>query len=419
MSIYEYEHSVRLLTLVQQLLAIEETRVPEALERAATLLASALSAEKVDVFLYEPESQSLVAQGISQTALGRREHAIGMDRLPLANGGRGVQVFQTGTSYHSGQVERDPQELVGIKEGLSIRSVMAVPLVIGGQRRGVLQADSTQPDFFREQDERLFEAVAHWVGTVAHRAELLQQVAQAAAEQARRGTAEELLVVFAHDVRNYLTPLYAHLGLLQRRASRQQRQNDLADLAAMTSTLNRLERLISDLMDTARLSQGLFTLIWQTFDLVSLVQETATILQTPFVPIEVQAPELLFIRADADRVRQALENLLANALSHAPQGTRVLILVQPQDEGTQVLLSISDQGPGISQDVLSTLFEPFRAGAGSTGLGLGLYLARQIALAHGGEVRVDTTYQQGARFLFSLPTHCPQAELEALPDTDR
>jgi two-component system, OmpR family, sensor kinase len=401
----EHSQPDRLLPLIQQLLAIEETDIPKALNRAATLVVEAFAAEKADIFLYEQESQTLVALGVSQTLLGQHQRSIGMNRLPLANGGRTVEVFQTGTPYRSGHVDQDPKELPGIKEALGIRSVLLVPLMIGDERRGVIQVDMTQPDFFTQHDQDFLEGVAHWVGTVAHRAELFQQVAQAAAEEARRGTAEALVTVLAHDLRNYLTPLQGRVGLLTRRAKKEQRQRDLDDLAGIAATMGRLERLITDLMDTARLSQGLFTLTKQPIDLVALVEETATMLSTPSIPIEVHLPTECIAWVDADRFRQALENVLSNAVKHSPNGTIVLVQAERQEEEAELVLSVSDQGPGIPEELSATLFEPFRAGSGSMGLGLGLYLARQIALAHGGQLSVDRTYHDGARFLLRLPLH--------------
>ena len=269
----------------------------------------------------------------------------------------------------------------------------------------MIQVDKTMPDAFTEQDLHFLEGIAHWIGTLVHRSELLRRVADSATQEARRTTAEELVTVLAHDFRNYLTPIRGRLGLLIRRATREQRQQDLSDLKGIMATVSRLERLITDLMGTARLSQGLFTLTKQPVDLTHLVEETAVALQTPSVSIEVQMPAELIIWVDADRLRQALENLLSNAVKHASKGTNVQVQAEMQEEG--VLLSIRDRGPGIPPEVLLTLFEPFRPGTGSTGLGLGLYLAHQIAQAHGGQLSVDRTYHDGAGFLLFLPAQEP------------
>jgi hypothetical protein len=120
------------LTTLERLLAIQATAVKPALDEATTYIAQALRADKVDAFLYDPAITSLVAVGTSHTPMGAHQHALGLDRLPLANGGRTVEVFQTGVPYHSGQVDTDQGELLGVRDGLGIRSAMAVRLDVNG-----------------------------------------------------------------------------------------------------------------------------------------------------------------------------------------------------------------------------------------------------------------------------------------------
>ena len=88
-----------LLSTLQQLLELPATSVGDTLHQSAQLVAAALHAEKVDTFLYDLTTESLVAYGTSQTPMGAKEQAIGLDRLPLAQGGRAVEVYQTGKPY--------------------------------------------------------------------------------------------------------------------------------------------------------------------------------------------------------------------------------------------------------------------------------------------------------------------------------
>src|SRR5438105_3362464 len=101
----------RLLTILEGLLELPATEVKATLDQATSLIAEVLAADKVDAFFHDPASDTLVALGTSDTPMGRQQRAIGMDRLPLANGGRTVEVFLMGTSYLSGHVDRDPEEL--------------------------------------------------------------------------------------------------------------------------------------------------------------------------------------------------------------------------------------------------------------------------------------------------------------------
>ena len=220
----------RLLATLDQLLAIDESDLHGALDRACHMVAKALRADKVDAALYDPTTETLVAAGTSHTPLGRKQHAIGMNRLPVANGGREVEVFLTGVPYATGQADQDPGQLRGMTEGLGIRSAIMVPLEVAGTRRGVFLASSTQPDFFAEDDIAFLEAVSRWVGMVAQRADLTERIAAEAREQGRRVAADELIATLAHDLGNILVPIKGRIDLLQRRARREDRQRDLRDI---------------------------------------------------------------------------------------------------------------------------------------------------------------------------------------------
>jgi DNA-binding CsgD family transcriptional regulator/putative methionine-R-sulfoxide reductase with GAF domain len=182
----------RLLETLQRVLAIQELELRGALTQACNRIAEALRADNVDIFLYLSEDETLVALGTSDTDVGRRQHRIGMHRQPIANGGVVVRVFQSGEPYRTGQADQDPAQLRGMIEGLGVRSEVTVPLDVHGERRGVLSAVSLQPEFFTEADLPFLQAVASWVGTVAHRAELYELATSEAARRGRRDAAEEL-----------------------------------------------------------------------------------------------------------------------------------------------------------------------------------------------------------------------------------
>src|SRR5581483_4013192 len=116
--------SDRLFYMLQHLLALPGTEVSETVHQMAQLVAQALQAEKVDVFLEDPESQSLIALGTSLTPMGMQEKAVGLDRISLAEGGRAVEVYQSGRPYWTGQAQRDLEELAGMTETLGIKSEM-------------------------------------------------------------------------------------------------------------------------------------------------------------------------------------------------------------------------------------------------------------------------------------------------------
>ncbi len=95
----------RLLTTLEGLLAIQTTEVRSALDQATDLVAKTLGANKVDVFLYDANIDTLVAMGTSNTPMGRQQHALGLDRLPLSNRGKTAAVFETGQPYLTGHLD--------------------------------------------------------------------------------------------------------------------------------------------------------------------------------------------------------------------------------------------------------------------------------------------------------------------------
>jgi two-component system sensor histidine kinase BaeS len=110
----------------------------------------------------------------------------------------------------------------------------------------------------------------------------------------------------------------------------------------------------------------------------------------------------LTVEGDADRLRQALDNLIANAVGHAPAGETVTVTAWR--EGGSVVIAVADTGDGIAADDLIRVFEPgVRLTTDRPGRGLGLAVVRSIALAHGGEVEVQSSPGQGATFRLVLP----------------
>jgi two-component system, OmpR family, sensor kinase len=392
----------RLLTTLERLLEIDPSDLHAALDAATKAVADALGAEKVDAFLYDTATATLVARGTSPTPLGHKQRALGLHLLPVANGGRMVEVYETGIPRRDGRVDKDLQELRGIRVGLGVRSAITVPLVVNGDRRGALSAVSTAPNFFTEHDTEFLATVSRWIAVVAQRAELAEVAVTEASARSRRMAAEQLVTVLAHDFRNLLTPLRARLELLGRRAARDGHDRYVSDAHELMRTVDRLNSLVKDLMDTARLEQGLFALNPEPVDLVALTNQTVTDFATSTTSVKVETDvDELVVCADPIRLRQVLENLLSNAFKVQPPGVPLTISLANDDTSATVV--IADQGPGISAEVRPRLFQLFGAETGSTGLGVGLYLARGIVEAHGGSIEVETGESTGSRFIIRVP----------------
>jgi two-component system, OmpR family, sensor kinase len=407
----------RQLELLEALMRMPGTDLRTTLTHASDLVAAATGADKIDAFLYDAARDSLAAVGTSTQPLSSLQRQLGLDVLPVSNGGRVVYVYQTGKTFVTGRLQEDPEELRGIKEGLKIQSKLGVPLQVGGERRGMMMIASLKPDFFDEADARLAETIGQWLGILVHRAELAEEIARSAAEEARRTAAEELITVLAHDLRNYLQPLHMRLDLLRRRAERDRRQDDAKDADAAGKVLARLGALISDLLDVARIDQGLFDLRLQPFDLGVMVGEAAAALSTPerSVAVTVQEGSPIMVLGDRSRLRQCVDNLVANAVQKSPAQAVVSVFIRLRErrpDGPRAIVEVIDQGPGIPKDLLPRLFDRFvsgnRPGTSGGGLGLGLYLAKRIAEQHGGDLVAESPPGSGARFCLSLPAQMKQ-----------
>ncbi|HVJ12370.1 MAG TPA: GAF domain-containing sensor histidine kinase, partial [Burkholderiales bacterium] len=400
----------RLLELLEALLRLPAGDLKATLDHVGNLVAEATGADKIDAFLYEAARDSLVAVGSSNQPLSALQRQLGLDVLQISNGGRVVHVYQTGETFMTGRLDQDEAELPGIKQALKIKSKLGVPLDIGGKRRGMMMIASLKPDFFTAEDARFAQSVAHWAGIVAHRAELAEQIGRNAVAQARREAAEELVTVVAHDLRNFLSPLSLRLEVLRLRAEKEQRAEDVRDAQGAARTISRLGQLVNDLLDVTRLDRGVFHLQPQLIDLGALTTEIAATLESPQHPILVRVQEAsrISVAADPARLRQCVENLVANAVQQSPDDAAVSIFVKlrkTQRENDTALVEIIDEGPGIPQEMLPRLFDRYVTGEGrSGGLGLGLYLAKRVAAVHGGDLSVESPPGKGARFMLTLPT---------------
>lgn len=391
-----------LLPLLQELLDLPAVDLDEALSSAANIIARWLECDKVDVFVLDESRASLVAIGASETAMGRLQRSLGLDVLPLANGGRIVEVFNSGRTYWTGNAEQDPEELPGIVRDLCARSAITVPLAIAGARRGVLSVVSAEIDRFSDTDRSLVEVIARWVGALAQRAELVEKLRDEEAKRSRRAAAEEIVSVLSHDVRNHLAPLSSRLQVLKMRLSAG-KPVTAADLDVALAAVARLARLTNELLDLSRLDQGLFHLELTPVDLVPLLKDVARALSTPDIEVKVAAPSSLVMLGDGPRLRQAFENVIANGVRHSPAGQPLEVTVMEMSDPPQAQIHVVDHGPGIAPELLPHLFERFVARPGSKGIGLGLYLAERISAAHGGSLTVSSTLGAGAHFSFVLP----------------
>jgi signal transduction histidine kinase len=179
-------------------------------------------------------------------------------------------------------------------------------------------------------------------------------------------------------------------------------------LALISGETSRLADLIADVLDTSRIEAGTFTYKFDDLDLGELTEEAvaSASLGQDEVPIrsKVHGP-LPVMRGDRTRLRQVLANLIENAVKWSDAGEPVD--VEAYALNGRVVVAVRDKGPGIARDEQTVIFEKFgraTGGTGRAGTGLGLFIARSIAEAHGGTVDVRSVPGEGATFTLALPT---------------
>jgi len=290
---------------------------------------------------------------------------------------------------------------------LKIRSFLIVPLSSNGRSFGTLT-------FVLSHAGRRYgpEDVA-MAGELARRAALAIENTRILSElQEAVRARDEFLSIASHELRTPLTPIKLNLqrlGLMIRNGKAEALPTDTIKKLVETSDrqLTRLTVLIDDLLDVARISAGRLTLNPEKQDLVAVITEACERYSAQAAGIgttfELRAGGSVSLQFDRLRIEQVVINLLANAMKYAP-GTRVTITVASTAAGAEV--SVQDRGPGIANENLHRIFDRFERGDSSRsvgGLGLGLYISRQIVEAHGGRIRVESRLGQGATFLFDLP----------------
>jgi signal transduction histidine kinase len=212
------------------------------------------------------------------------------------------------------------------------------------------------------------------------------------------------VAMVAHDLKNPVLAVEMAVRLL-RGAADEQRRGSYLD--AMTDEVRRLRTIVRDLSDDIQVASGRFQVRKAEVNLCALIRK---LLQTQSVAfashqILLELSDACMVLGDAGRIERVVTNLVSNAVKYSPAGTRVTVRVEPRE--SFALLSVCDQGPGISREDAKVLFQPFGRGRSADtmaeGTGLGLYVVKQIVEAHGGLIEADSEPGQGTVFRVKLP----------------
>jgi signal transduction histidine kinase len=231
---------------------------------------------------------------------------------------------------------------------------------------------------------------------------------------------DRFISIAAHELRTPLTSLSLQVSLLKRRLEQSgQIVPFRATVDALVRQSKRLDELVTELLDVTRIQAGRLELHTERVRMDGLVREVcarcAPLLEAGENRLVLEVEEGVVSDVDPSRLDQVLVNLLGNAARHARHAP---IEVRLWTTERETLLQVKDSGPGIPEAVRERLFQPFAREPGSTpGLGLGLYISREIVEAHAGRIEVETARGRGTAFTVHLPRarEIPAAALALTP----
>jgi signal transduction histidine kinase len=291
---------------------------------------------------------------------------------------------------------------------VGLRCRVAAPLVVGTRTIGLISVGRAQPNAFDQQEIELVTLLGRLAASAVQNMRAYESERRTV-EELRRLSAlrADFVSLVSHELRSPMAAVIGAARTLQMRWRELQPEQREAFLTLIGDETSRLAALIGDVLDTSRIDAGTFTYRFADVDLVSLVSDSvaAAVIGQDEVPVVARLPTgVPEVRGDPERLRQVIGNLIDNAVKYSPAGLPVEVSVA---RGTSTVhISVSDRGPGIDVADQRLIFEKFGrvTGDGSKpGTGLGLFIARSIAEAHGGDLTVSSAPGRGATFTVSLP----------------
>jgi signal transduction histidine kinase len=335
--------------------------------------------------------------------------------LPRGRGVLGV-MLQHGKSLRLSDLSRHPGAVGFPPAHPPMRTFLGVPIFARGRLLGSLyMADKEGGLRFTADDERLLNAFAAHAGIALENAALLERERAAAAAQAELNRfREEMFASLSHDMRTPLSTLQMACDALSMPGWSEEDRDEFLTTGRLE--VERLTRMVNDLLDLTRIDRGRLSLDLASVALADLVRAAVRGAELKAhgkgIALSVQvAAALPSIVADRAKLERVMGNLLTNAVAYTPPGGSVSVAARPADAGG-IEVAVTDTGTGIPPEVLPRVFERFfranpagrSAGAGT---GLGLFICKSFVEAHGGRIWAESGAGRGTTIRFTLPSMPP------------
>jgi PAS domain S-box-containing protein len=312
------------------------------------------------------------------------------------------------------RIARSAEHLALIQE-LDARSLMVVPMKAKGRILGILifaeclSSSGQQPlHRFDPEDLAMAEELARRAVAALENARLFHEAQEAVRLR------DEFLSVASHELKTPLTSLRLQMELIHRTLDEDSRAKLGNRLVVADRQMRRLGMLVESLLDVSRISTRRPALEAAEVNLTAVVHEVAAHFEGQAaqvgVHLEVDAPAAVVGRWDRSRLEQVVTNLLSNAIKY---GVGKPVHIRVESRGQSARLIVRDEGIGIEPEALGRIFEKFERAVSERhygGLGLGLYMTRQLVEAMGGTVRAESTLGDGATLTVELPLSRPDFE---------
>jgi signal transduction histidine kinase len=352
-----------------------------------------------DLLLYSPDRVTL-----AQRALGWAARLVGGDSAYVVDADGSVLAAR-GTSTEEAVVHSDINELLpAAHDGRAPRregSIVVVPLDLQGGRGAIVIRSGRLSPLFGDDEMSRLRQYATSISAGLDRVTLTARVR--ALEKAK----SEFLSVASHELRGPMTVIKGYLTMLEAGSLGALPARAQSVLPLVISKSDEVNWMLEQMVEASRLEEGRLALRKRRFDIVALasaaIEGVKMLLSGHELTIE-QPKVSVEAEVDPDRYQIVVRNLLTNAAKYSPSGTE--IKVQVRRDGNVGLVTVIDQGVGISPENQAQLFTRF-ARIESTqhvqGTGLGLWLSREIARMHGGDLTVESAVGHGSTFVFTVP----------------
>lgn len=326
-------------------------------------------------------------------AAGPDANLLEIAEVPL-DGSIAGWVVRNGKMIVVEDVPSDPRRYV-IKTVDPAQSLLAVPMIFGDQIIGVLESVTMKARHrFTHQDTETLETLASIAAVAVQNARLFEQ--------------SDWVAEVVHEIRTPLTAILSYADLLQRPNLDEKMREKF--ITIIQNETQRVNNLATQFLDLARLESGRIRMARSPLNIAEIIELCANIIRPSIEKHQQQlkidmSQSLPATFGDDQRIHQVLLNLLSNAVKYSNSGDTITIKASVVSQ--DIVVAVSDTGPGIAADQLPHLFHKFARLPGKerkvTGTGLGLVISRQIVEAHNGQMWVESELGQGSTFYFSLP----------------